>query len=517
MYDAIATQKREGMSGARARPKESRGGRLIPIITIHLLLLSVAVLSSTDYPGLHIAPQKRAEPLENLPAAESGPKRGGAGLLGRSRSWDKRPPADWQQFAEYDAPYYYQPDQDFSAWWDWPHATPGGGGEGRVLTVKAGREEEHGEEKPKAHRALPEAEGAGLEARPVFIDVIKDGMARLVDFLLAGQGEGTGAGDEGNSSNPFSQPLKEAMGELKKEKRAGKAEGHNQSETAALTDEARLEKSMPKIKRPDYLFVGPSPNGSAEVTAAVATQVDLNGFEFEGKGRQYFDMSIVVGNIASQEAVALGDLNKDGVPDLIVMDRITSRVTVMMGVGANRYLALSEIFSGLGPTAAAIADFDNDGSIDIAIAYLVDSKIVLDGRGFRKFIFLPASRISGEPHAILPGDFDGDGLDDLVVLNYRDFSASIYTNQRDGTFALSRIESAALLPLSSVRLDLNNDSMEDVVFVQRLNNRISIVMQDGRDGSFRSVGSFAVSPELYLGVGDFNLDGLIDIAIATRK
>ena len=76
-------------------------------------------------------------------------------------------------------------------------------------------------------------------------------------------------------------------------------------------------------------------------------------------------------------AVALGDLDGDGVLDLAVANRHRDSVSVLLGLGDGSFAAPREIGVGVAPVDLAIADYDQDGRGDIVTADLGDDALTL--------------------------------------------------------------------------------------------------------------------------------------------
>ena len=155
-----------------------------------------------------------------------------------------------------------------------------------------------------------------------------------------------------------------------------------------------------------------------------------------GNGDGTFQPSITVEALAGQGAkpVALGDLNHDGITDLVVAT--SHGVSVLLGNGDGtfqdfkdhslfsgpHYLRWFDAITGIYPrdwinsNDIFMRDFDGDGNLDI----LVDG-IVFRGKGNGTFetarYLVAGSSISSEPAIpVICADFNGDGKPDLLYL-----------------------------------------------------------------------------------------------------
>jgi hypothetical protein len=196
---------------------------------------------------------------------------------------------------------------------------------------------------------------------------------------------------------------------------------------------------------------------------------------------------------------------------------VDNETYVYLNDGQGNYILTSQIDGGLGPAATAIADFNGDGSPDIAVMTQIAGQIVVDGKGLRKFIFLPSSKIDKAYSSFIPYDFNGDGINDLLLTDYLGQTVSVYLNQGDATFVESSSSPLDSFPYLQCKADLNGDGIADTVYVQHFGNQISIVVVNGADGSISSLGNAIFDPSVYFVVGDFNQDGVFDIAIAHRQ
>jgi hypothetical protein len=125
-------------------------------------------------------------------------------------------------------------------------------------------------------------------------------------------------------------------------------------------------------------------------------------------------------------AVAAGDLNNDGHPDLVVTHffGFSANVDVLLGNGDGSFqAAVTYNTGGSNPTAVAIADINGDGIPDIVMAnQFSDSVGIIFGNGDGTFGPPTVYAVGDRPGTFIPtgsglvvGDLNGDGKPDVAV------------------------------------------------------------------------------------------------------
>jgi Bacterial Ig-like domain (group 3)/FG-GAP-like repeat len=144
-------------------------------------------------------------------------------------------------------------------------------------------------------------------------------------------------------------------------------------------------------------------------------------------------------------AVAIGDLNGDGLDDVAVADSggnagTGKKVTVLYQVppsGANgtTYQTVQvPTTGGGGPGAVAIGDLNGDGLNDLAVSGRISGQVLpliknATGTGFTAGAPLTAGTT---PAGLAIGDLDGDGRNDIAVSNFGSGTVSVFLKDATG-------------------------------------------------------------------------------------
>jgi uncharacterized protein (TIGR03437 family) len=181
-------------------------------------------------------------------------------------------------------------------------------------------------------------------------------------------------------------------------------------------------------------------------------------------------------------------------------------------VASSSFGAAKHYAAGLTPNAMAIADFNGDGHLDIALAG-ASGISVLPGHGDGTFGSPVPTTAAFHSTAMAAADFDGDGLMDLAVADGTTGKIYFLRGAGDGTFAAPREIAMATNPVALAVGDFNGDGIADLAVADQAGNKVLLLLGAG-DGSFRAPVRIeaGVGPAA-LAVGDFNSDGIADLAV----
>jgi hypothetical protein len=295
-----------------------------------------------------------------------------------------------------------------------------------------------------------------------------------------------------------------------------------------------LNRSLNGIARGDFNGDG---NTDLVVTGCGDAGCTTTGSAFVllGKGNGEFTRGgRFVAGPPGTDAIALstGDFNRDGTPDLVVINNAINQfgtVSVLLGDRSGGFLPpVSYAPGGAVPIWPAVADFNRDGNPDLAISVTTtDSVAVLLGNGDGTFQPAVNYTVGGGPQGIAAGDVNGDGSPDIVSADEcgddpacRDGTVSVLLGNGDGTFQPRLVFAEGIFPLSIAIADFDGDHQPDLAIANPCGTdeacsslgTVGIMLGNG-DGTFQPVVNYPTTGYLTVrvAVGKFNHDGHSDV------
>jgi hypothetical protein len=263
--------------------------------------------------------------------------------------------------------------------------------------------------------------------------------------------------------------------------------------------------------------------------------------------------------------VAVGDVNNDGRPDVLVTAYGSLKLFLNNGDGTFTDVSKEAgLDSALWGASACFVDYDRDGWLDLVVVNYVAydaATLCYDGQGRRDYCHprqFPGSvaklyrnlgpgkngtvrfedvtdkaglgRLPGPGLGVVSADFDGDGWPDLFVANDGQPNR-LWINQKNGTFKEEAVprglayDGMGRAPANmGVALgDVDGDGLFDL-FVTHLTSETHTLWKQGPRGAFRDrTFPAGLAPPGSRGTGfgtvlaDFDNDGALDVAVVNGR
>lgn len=192
--------------------------------------------------------------------------------------------------------------------------------------------------------------------------------------------------------------------------------------------------------------------------------------------------------INSATAVKFADVNNDGLLDLIAVANGANQVFVRINSGGGNFTTNAPNSPLIGfnlPFNAALADYDADGDLDLAVSNDIGGNVIVRlNNGLGDFLTpAPGSpfAVAANTFGISAGDVDNDGDIDIVAAG---LTAGAYVLFNDGVarFTLGSNISGGMDVRAVVLGRINNDDFLDLVQVNQTSNDVTVRFNDGSGG-----------------------------------
>jgi redox-regulated HSP33 family molecular chaperone len=272
-----------------------------------------------------------------------------------------------------------------------------------------------------------------------------------------------------------------------------------------------------RVGTPGYALAAGDLNGDGvlDLVAANSATTDNTVTVYLGNGGTFTQTQVyAVGTTPT--GVALADFNNDGLLDIIVTNTGDNTASVLLGKGDGTFGLPLTVSTGTAPTSVTVADIDRDGNLDALVTNSGTTTVsILYGKGDGTFKSQTPLTVASGPNGIAIADFNEDGIPDLAVTSLNTNSFMMLPGKADGTFGPG-VTIATNAPTSAIiAADFGNGHQDIAVSIPSIGlvsefegqGNGTFVLESGVQG-----GSGQSQPNS-LAVGDFNQDGFLDLAV----
>lgn len=264
--------------------------------------------------------------------------------------------------------------------------------------------------------------------------------------------------------------------------------------------------------------------GDGRVDMAVAS-ANANSIKFaRGLGNGKFETPMTTlglgGGATKPVGLTAGDFNGDGWADLASANATTGNVSVFINNKAGGFAAANvRPLTGGTPRGLAAGHFNNDAFQDLVVTNSAGGNVVVlfgDAAGNLGNATDVSVGSNTNPYAVVVGDFNADGRQDLATANFANGSVSTLLGNGNGGFGTPIVRLTGSGARALVAGLVDGDQRLDLVVTTGDEN--VTILRGNADGSFTPL---LTTPQVGfqpvgLALGDFDGDKDIDLASASN-
>jgi hypothetical protein len=226
--------------------------------------------------------------------------------------------------------------------------------------------------------------------------------------------------------------------------------------------------------------------------------------------------SVTLATTSAATSVALGDVDGNGVPDIVAANLNSSVVSVFRGKPAGGFQPKVDYATAAGPMLVKMGDLDNDGDLDLVTASPFPGRLsTIYNNGAGAFTFHDDLPIVNEVNAFELADLDGDAVPDAAISAGASADVIVLRGSGFGTFfSPAPVTTGHGVPLGLTVGDLDGDGWRDVVITAQDQKVVALL---GARSPFGAHQDYAVGTQPRdVAVAFVDGDSLPDLAVANN-
>jgi hypothetical protein len=232
-------------------------------------------------------------------------------------------------------------------------------------------------------------------------------------------------------------------------------------------------------------------NGDGILDLVVANGGSNNVLVYPGMGNGAFGAALNHGNGfftgTNPRGITVADVNGDGRPDLVIADEGSNDVSILINVKVGNSFTFEpgpRLKVGDGPVATVVTDALGNGVPDLFVANSVSNDVwMLQGLGNGFFndqspVIFP---VGTNPSALFVGQFTTGSGPQLVTVNAGSDSLTLISGLTSASPLTQSISSGGMDPTAAFEVDLKGNGLDSLVVANNGDGNISL-FQPGDDG-----------------------------------
>lgn len=216
------------------------------------------------------------------------------------------------------------------------------------------------------------------------------------------------------------------------------------------------------------------------------------------------------------ERALIGDITGDRIPDIISYGKLSSGLSILQGRSGGRFLPFRTAFENIPVSDCALIALNGDAVPDVALHnWLTNETTIHLGLGKLKFSEQTVLSFAQDTVRTVFTDLTGDNISDVAVLSLQNSTVQILHGDGLGNFSFAHITPLAALSYGLTAGALVSANRTDLLVFDTALRSLSLLINRG-DGSFYDEVVYGAGAERStVLVTDMNGDGRKDVAVLT--